>query len=456
MDDGMVKLDDMVTIGKIKYYDQEMQDSHIDGFGPESVRQAFEESSNVGISQAIFKAYKDNPQRFTDKLYSMRVDQPLGVDIGGEAKPKIYNPKSKYWSRLTLPHMAIGYEVGLTPMQILTFYNAIANNGKMVKPQFVKEIQRLGKTVTRFNTVVLKDSICSPATVVKAKSLLEGVVENGTGRSLKNSVYKIAGKTGTARVAKNNKGYGDEGNINYKASFVGYFPADNPMYSCIVVINSPSKGAYYGAAVAAPVFKEIADRVYATHLGVLQHINETVTHPTIPFVKAANQNDLTVIYQKLDFSTLSQNPSAEWVYATADAKSVLLREKTFKFGYVPDVTGMGLKDAIYMLENEGMKVIVSGKGKVATQSIAPGSIIIKGSVIDLSLSKTESVDEYALVPIAPVVPDSTLVVDPKNNVKKNSKNQPVKGKNNADKNKKTNNSKSKNNKTQNKDNGKSA
>ncbi|MGD0709800.1 MAG: penicillin-binding protein [Bacteroidales bacterium] len=463
MDDGMVNLDDMVTIGKIKYYDQEMQDSHIDGFGPESVRQAFEESSNVGISQAIFKAYKDNPQRFTDKLYAMRVDQPLGVEIGGEAKPKIYNPKSKYWSRLTLPHMAIGYEVGLTPMQILTFYNAIANNGKMVRPLFVKEIQRLGKTVTRFNPVVLKDSICSPATVAKAKSLLEGVIENGTGRSLKNSVYKIAGKTGTARVAKNNKGYGNEGDINYKASFVGYFPADNPMYSCIVVINSPSKGAYYGAAVAAPVFKEIADRVYATHLEVHQHIDEPASHNAIPFVKAANQNDLYIIYQKLNFSTLSQNPSAEWVFASIDSKNVLLREKTFKYGYVPDVTGMGLKDATYMLENLGLKVNVSGKGKVAAQSIAPGSVIIKGSIIEINLSKPESLDEYALVQIVPVVPDSALVVDPKKNIKKNNKNQPVKNKKNQDKNKKNNNppsnkagNKPKADKAQNKDNGKGA
>jgi cell division protein FtsI (penicillin-binding protein 3) len=429
MDDGMVKLDDMVTVGKIKYFDQEMQDSHIDGFGPESVRQAFEESSNVGISQAIFKAYKDNPQRFTDKLYSMRVDQPLGVDIGGEAKPKIYNPKSKYWSRLTLPHMAIGYEVGLTPMQILTFYNAIANNGKMVKPLFVKEIQKLGKTVTKFNPVVLKDSICSPATVAKAKSLLEGVVVNGTGRSLKNSVYKIAGKTGTARVAKNNKGYGDEGNINYKASFVGYFPADKPMYSCIVVINSPSKGAYYGAAVAAPVFKEIADKVYATHPEVQQHINEAVSHTAIPFVKAANQNDLSAIYQKLYFSTLSQNPSAEWVFASVDSKEVLLKEKAFNYGYVPDVTGMGLRDALYMLENEGLKVNVSGKGKVASQSLTPGSVIIKGNVIDLTLSKSESLDEYAYVKIAPAIPDSTDAFDPKNNTKKTIKNTPVKGKN---------------------------
>jgi cell division protein FtsI (penicillin-binding protein 3) len=446
MDDGMVNLDEMVTIGKIKYFDQEMQDSHIHGLGPESVRMAFEESSNVGISQSIFIAYKNNPQRFMDRLYRMQIDKPLGIDIGGEAVPKIYDTKSKYWSRLTLPHMAIGYEVGLTPLQILAFYNAIANNGRMMKPLFVKEIQRLGKTVLKFNPVVLNDSICSQSTVAKAKSLLEGVVENGTGRSLKNSVYKVAGKTGTARVAKNNKGYGNEGDINYKASFVGYFPADNPMYSCIVVINSPSKGAYYGAAVAAPVFKEIADRVYASQLSIHQQKKEPDSNSAIPFVKAANQNDLFVIYQKLDFSSLSQNPSAEWVFASSDSKNVILKEKTFMYGYVPDITGMGLKDATYMLENAGLKVNVSGKGKVVTQSMTPGTIVNKGSLINITLNKPESLDEYALMKIFPDVLDTTAdaaIIDPKDNGKKNSKGQTIKVKSNSDKNKKTNKTKPK-------------
>jgi cell division protein FtsI (penicillin-binding protein 3) len=436
MDDGMVNLDNMVAIGKTKYFDREMKDSHIKGYGPETVRQAFEESSNVGISQAIFKAYKNNPQRFTDKLYSMRINQPLGLDIGGEDTPVVKNPKSRSWSRVTLPWMAVGYEVALTPMQILAFYNAIANNGKLVKPLFVKEIQKMGKVVDTFKTIVLKDSICSKATVEKARSLLEGVVLRGTGKSLKNPIYKIAGKTGTAQVAKGSKGYGEEGAINYKASFVGYFPADNPKYSCIVVVNNPSKGAYYGGAVAAPVFKDIADKIFATHMDMEQQKDSTVYDPSIPFVKASNQKDLFAIYKVLDFSTLSQNPSADWVYLSVDTKNVLMKEKPFKYGYVPDVTGMGLKDAIYLLESVGLKVNISGKGKVMSQSLAAGTAVKKGNTIYLQLSRTSAFEEIALQEI-PEDTDSTKTAGNLNAARKDTKSQTLKGKTIADKNKKT-------------------
>ena len=435
LDDGKVKLDDMVPIGKMTYYDRKMEDSHINGYGPISVRKAFEISSNVGISQAIFRAYKDNPQRFTNKLNSMRVDTiPLGLDIGGEAKPVVKSPKSKSWSRVTLPWMSIGYEVALTPLQILTFYNAIANNGRMVKPLFVKEIRKLGKVIETFNPVVLKDSFCSKNTIALAKSLLEGVVENGTGRSLKNSVYKIAGKTGTAQVAKGNKGYGDEGAINYKASFVGYFPADNPKYSCIVVVNSPSKGAYYGAAVAAPVFKEIADRVYATHLNIHQQTRDTIIDVPIPFVKAANQKDLYTIYKQLDFAALSQNPNAEWVSSTVFSKDVMLKEKSFKYGYVPDVIGMGLKDAIFLMESSGLKVKITGKGKVIKQNIAAGTIAKKGDVVELELSKAATTNDFAL---QKQFTDSTKTMALKDSLKKNGKTQAGKVKPDNNQNKKS-------------------
>lgn len=443
MDDGMVNLDDQVAIGKTTYADRTMKDSHINGYGPISVRKAFEQSSNVGISQSIYKAYKTNPQRFTDKLYSMRINQLLGLDIGGEAMPVVKNPKeSKSWSKTTLPWMSIGYEVALTPLQILTFYNAVANDGKMVKPLFVKEIQKMGVIVDSFMPIVLKDSICKKSTVLKAQSLLEGVVENGTGRNLKNSVYKIAGKTGTAQVAKNSKGYGDEGGINYKASFVGYFPADNPKYSCIVVINNPSKGAYYGGAVAAPVFKEIADRVFATHLDILQKSEVAATAFAIPFVKAANQKDLFTIYEKLDFAALSQSPSAEWVFANVDSQNVLLKEKSFKYGYIPDVTGMGLKDAVYMMEKVGLKVKITGKGKVSNQSIAAGANVKKGATVLLTLSKPATVAEMALVKEI-VETDSMAGEVAIAAVKNEPKGKIVKGKTGADNSKKSSKAKTK-------------
>lgn len=406
IDDGLIKLSDMVPIGKYKYYDREMKDSHINGYGPVSVTKAFLQSSNVGISQAVFRAYKNNPQKFIDKLYSMRLNMPLGLDIGGEAIPYVKNTKDKTWSRLSLPWIAHGYEVELTPLQILAFYNAIANNGKLVKPMFVSEIRKLGKTVKVFPPKILKDSICKLSTAKLARQLLEGVVDSGTAKNIKNSVYKIAGKTGTAQVAKNNKGYGDEGNVSYKASFAGYFPADNPMYSCIVVINEPRKGKYYGGAISAPVFKEIADRVYARELSIPQQKDFTVVSNKIPFVKAANQKDLFLIYQALDFKALSQSPNSEWVFSVADEKTVTLCEKSFKYGVVPDVVGMGIRDAVYMLESAGLKVRVSGKGKVAKQSIPPGSKAVKGNTICLVLAKSA----YETATIAAEKEDSSVVV----------------------------------------------
>jgi cell division protein FtsI (penicillin-binding protein 3) len=388
IDDGLIKLSDMVPIGKYKYFDREMKDSHINGYGPVTVRKAFEQSSNVGISQAVYKAYKNNPQRFIDKLYSMQLNKPLGLDIGGEAIPYVKNTKDKTWSRVSLPWIAHGYEVELTPLQILTFYNAIANNGKMVKPMFVSEIRKLGKTIKTFNTKVIKDSICSLATAKKAQDLLVGVVDSGTAKNIKNSVYKIAGKTGTAQVAKNNKGYGDEGNISYKASFVGYFPADHPMYSCIVVINEPRKGKYYGGAISAPVFKEIADRVYARELSIPQQKELTAVSNKIPFVKAGNQKDFYIIYQALDFKALSQNPNSEWVFSETDEKTITMKEKSSKYGVVPDVVGMGIRDAVYMLESAGLTVKISGKGKVVKQSLSPGGKTTKGTLIYLTLAKS--------------------------------------------------------------------
>ena len=415
LDDGAIDLDDKVAIGKFKYHDREMKDSHIKGYGPETIRQAFEESSNVGISQAIYNAYKNNPQKFTDKLYSMHINQAIGLDIAGESDPVVKNPEMKSWSKVTLPWMSIGYEVALTPLQILTFYNAIANNGKMMKPLFVKEIKRLEKIEKFFLPVVLKDSVCSKSTALKARSLLEGVVENGTGRSLKNTVYKIAGKTGTAQVAKNSKGYDKEGEVNYKASFVGYFPADNPKYSCIVVINNPSKGAYYGGAVAAPVFKDIADKIYSTHVDIVQQNLDTISDISIPFVKAANQKDLYTIYRNLDFNTLSESPEASWVNSAAIKNNIVLTEVKLKYGIMPNVIGMGIKDASYILENLGLNVKILGKGKVMSQSIAPETPIQKGNVVSLKLSNNATESEFELT-ILPTIEDTTA----KKEVKKES------------------------------------
>ena len=198
----------------------------------------------------------------------MNLNEPLSIDIAGEGQPIVKKPKDKDWSGTTLPWMSIGYEVRQTPLQILTFYNAVANNGKMMKPMFIKEIRRRGKVIKSFRPVTINESICSQSTIKKAKILLEGVIQNGTGTNLSNDTYRIAGKTGTVQIANRNYGYKYDGKYSYQASFVGFFPAENPKYSCIVVVNAPSNDVYYGNLVAGPIFKEIADKVYASTLEI--------------------------------------------------------------------------------------------------------------------------------------------------------------------------------------------
>ena len=237
LEDGLVNLTDSVDTedGEVKFFDKTMKDSHVGGFGKISVKNAFECSSNVGISKIITAGYAKKPQAFINRLRKMGVGEPLGLEILGEALPSLKSPSDKSWSGTTLPWMSIGYEVTLTPLQILAFYNAVANNGKMVKPMFVKEIRDKRKVIKKFKTEVVNEMICSRSTIEKAKKMLVGVVENGTAINLKNANFKIAGKTGTAQI-----GYADKSKkISYQASFVGYFPAENPKYSCIVVVNAP-------------------------------------------------------------------------------------------------------------------------------------------------------------------------------------------------------------------------
>ncbi|MBN2520711.1 MAG: penicillin-binding protein 2, partial [Bacteroidales bacterium] len=266
LEDKHIDLDDTVQTGngEIEYYGIKLTDSKEGGYGKITIKEAFEYSSNVGISKVITKYYGKNERKFIDRLYSMNLNEKLGMEIKGEGDPLIKYPSDPTWSGISLPWMSIGYELRLTPLQILTFYNAIANDGKMIKPRFVKGIMEHGEITRSFKMEVINHSICSKQTIIKVKELLEGVVENGTAQNLKNPNYKIAGKTGTAQIANKKYGYNHDKGVSYQASFVGYFPADNPKYSCIVVVNSPSRYIYYGNIVAGPVFKEIADKVYAT------------------------------------------------------------------------------------------------------------------------------------------------------------------------------------------------
>ena len=266
IEDGVIDTGDVVDTGNgtVKFYNKIIRDTKEEGYGKLTVKQVFEKSSNVGTSKLIYEHFKDNPKEFVNRLYAMKLNEKLNLQIKGEGEPLIRYPGDKLWSGLSLPMMSHGYEVQLTPLQILTFYNAVANDGRMMRPRFVTEIRRNGNVIRSFGPEVIINSIASRSTIRKAKKMLEGVVEHGTATNLKDADYKIAGKTGTAQIAKEKYGYRSGSRISYQASFVGYFPAENPLYSCIVVVNAPSNSVYYGNLVAGPVFKEISDKVYST------------------------------------------------------------------------------------------------------------------------------------------------------------------------------------------------
>jgi cell division protein FtsI (penicillin-binding protein 3) len=280
-----------------------------------------------------------------------------------------------------------GYEIRLTPLQILTFYNAVANNGKMVKPRFVREIRYHGKVLRSFDIKVLNPSICSNETIEKVKQLLEGVVETGTAKNLKNSSVRIAGKTGTAQIANEKYGYKLESKISYQASFVGYFPADNPKYSCIVVVNSPSNYVYYGNLVAGPVFKEIADKVYATSLSLqdgLGDLKQRIIDP--PYSKNGNYQDLMVVLKTMGIDIDGEEIISDWIITTKRDSFIELKNLLVRDEFVPNIVEMSMKDALYLLENAGLKVFAKGRGKVKSQSIPPGTLINRGTTIVLEMS----------------------------------------------------------------------
>lgn len=350
-----------------------------------TAKRAFEESSNVAAAKFIYTHYSSNPKEFTDKLYSYHLNEKLGLQIPGEAQPLIKNPKSRTWNKYyTLPEMAYGYEMKITPLQMLAFYNSVANNGKMIAPILVKEIRRLGNTVEQFQARVINEKVCSDATLGKMKSLLEGVVNEGTAKNVvKNPLYPVAGKTGTAQIANGAAGYGVK--KSYQASFCGYFPADHPKYSMIVVINNPTQGSYLAALVAGPVFRQIADRVYASDLDINRAaLPHYVGNTNMPHVKKGNPQALKEVYTKLGIKPLyASNNAADNGVDTSNG--VPYQETGYKSGVVPGVTGMDLSDALYLLGNAGYKVTVHGSGAVISQSLAAGSNVPKGSKILIEL-----------------------------------------------------------------------
>jgi cell division protein FtsI (penicillin-binding protein 3) len=391
LEDKKVKMTDLFDTenGEKRYFaNAVMYDSEKGGHGIVTFQHAFEISSNVAISKAVYQNYKNNPVQYYNHLERLHFTNPLGLQIMGEGKPRIKHPKDKDWYGTTLPWSSIGYEVKVTPLQVLTLYNAVANNGKMVKPLFVKRITNTGKVIKEYKPEVIEERIASPETIKNLRIMMEGVVERGTGSKLKNPNYSVGGKTGTALVADGRRGYAQ---TIYRSSFCGYFPANNPQYTCIVMVNAPSKGVYYGGAVAGPVFKEIADKVYANshnlHGDIKLVLNQTNPAPTI--IKGAHkqqlQTALTVLGKETKRADSVEENGSEWAQAIMSYKDAKLLPKNINKNYMPDVTGMGLKDAVYLLENNGLKVEVIGFGKVKEQSIPVGTTLVKGSKVTIKL-----------------------------------------------------------------------
>jgi len=351
-----------------------------------TVKQAFEHSSNVGMAKLTTTYYGKNPTRFINHIKKLRFDQPTGIDLLGESKPVVKTPKSKTWSSTSLPWMSFGYEVTVSPLQTLMLYNAVANGGKMMKPYLVNAVMENGIKIQENEPQVLEESICSAKTLKQLRECLEGVCTEGTATDLfKGAPYRAAGKTGTALMANGNKGYSEH---IYQSSFAGYFPADHPQYSCIVVIrNKPFAPVYYGAKIAGPVFKEIADKLYAQNADRSRGIKQLVlTKDSSYNLYAGSTEDIKEVMEKLKIKYRDSAKTDEWGHLFSVDNHFELNNRKVSNKVMPDVRGMGLKDALFLLENRKMKVAFRGRGKIVSQSIEPGVYVSNNQTVNLELN----------------------------------------------------------------------
>ena len=381
-----IQMDDSVLInyGRLKIGNKIMEDAEPSPFKSRSFSYAFEHSSNVGISTSVLNGFKDNPKEFTDYIKELSIDKPLEIELPGEGKPYVKSPGNNLWSSISLPWMSIGYEIRLTPLQLLNVYNAVANNGEMVKPFIVKAIGQKGEIEKKIKGRILNEEIASESTINKIKALLRGTVDSGTAKSINNSRVKIAGKTGTANIASG-KGYIEGA---YYSSFAGYFPADNPKYSIIIVINKPTIGGYFGGVVAAPIAKEIAEKISGIQLFEGNKLSDSLKDTgTLPYILAGKKSRTSNFLDKFtNYDYHSNGESSDWITAKKDS--------TGEYNYfidnenpntVPNLEGIGLRDAINCIENRKLKLVTSGKGRVYWQSLKPGSQITKGSTLFIKL-----------------------------------------------------------------------
>ena len=388
---GYVTPDDTINLnaGKYKFYDETMEDASYHGLYKTSVRKAFELSSNVGVARLANRHYnkdKKSQEQFIHYLRDLQFERSK-LGFSGEKSSFIKDPDYQDWSGITVPWMSIGYESYLTPLQTLNLYNTIANDGKMMKPFLVKEIRAFGKVEQRFSPEIISRRVAKPQTITHVQSLLRAVVEGkqGTAKQIRSEQYAIAGKTGTAIT--NYRAHKDRGvPKKYRASFAGYFPADQPVYSCIVVITNPRVG-FYGGRVAAPVFKEIADKCYASIVDVHEAINDgerVYVADKMPNLQVGYKADLLEVFQTLGMPHVDAS-TTQWAVSRLEQDSVTLLTRNIQDKIIPNVVGMGLRDALFLLENRKIRVRVRGAGKVKSQSIKPGRSVNEAHTIELIL-----------------------------------------------------------------------
>lgn len=390
MEDGLIRPSDSVNTGNgvwVINAQRKLSDVH-GGHGRISIQRAFEVSSNVGVARAVYEAYKKHPENFLRRLKAFRLGEPLGIEIPTEAAPVIVTHKGAF-SPLSIINKSIGYELKLTPLQILAFYNAVANNGTLVKPRFVKAIRLKGRTVKEIPVEVLDSSIARPEVIASARKMLEGVVKQGTAAALRHSPYAIAGKTGTAWVYQEGKGYTVDGVRKYRASFVGYFPAENPRYTCLVMITDPKGPLYYGGTLSAPVFKAAADRMYATAFDLHKPFNTkgvAINDTNYPRVKTGHALYTATVLNQLNITNGFSQEGHRLIKAVFDHYRFKSREVPVAPDKIlPDLRGFAPRDAVALIEKKGGRPILEGRGVVKEQEPQPGTILSKNQIVKLKL-----------------------------------------------------------------------
>lgn len=393
LEDGKMPLTQIIDTegGRVQIGPARVVDTRIGGYGPIPLQTVFEKSSNIGMAKAVNQIYKDNPSRFVNYLNTLGIHKPLELQLAGEARPLFKHPGLKNgWDGMTLTMMSYGYALRMAPIHTLTIYNAVANDGVMVKPVFVRELRQQGQTVARYQTDTINEAVCSPRTIAELKKALEGVVENGTGQLLKNKKYSVAAKTGTAQIAMGRSGYTTaEGGRHYLGSMAGYFPADNPQYTIVVALktyHTPGSGKpYYGTQLAGPIFKAVCDRIFT----ISDRLNHKVPDQAIAYreeLKAlpGSAEKLSELGRQLKITGMPAIPGEG--LAALDSGKVIIRTLEMAAG-VPDLKGLTIAEALPILEETGLRPRFTGMGTVRAQSLEPGEPFEQGSEILITLGR---------------------------------------------------------------------